>query len=91
MATVVKNSRIDVRIEDSQKNFLMYAAALSNKKLSAFVLDSALKEAEDLISDKNYFQLSGRQWKVFCSALDRPAKEIPKLKKLFKEPVIFDE
>ena len=90
MATIQKDTRIDLRIENSQKDFLVYAATLNNQKLSAFVLDSALKEAEELVASKDHFALPERQWKAFCAALDRPAREIPKLKKLFKEPNIFN-
>ncbi len=91
MAIAQKNRRIDLRIESSQKNLLVYAASLHHKKLSAFVLDSALKEAEELIADKTHFQLPQAQWKAFCAALDSPAREIPRLKKLFQEQNIFNE
>ncbi len=91
MTTTQKDTRIDLRIENTQKDFLVYAASLQNKKLSAFVVDCALKEAEELVSNKIQFALPPQQWKVFCTALDRPAREIPKLKKLFKAPNIFHE
>lgn len=91
MTTIQKDTRIDLRIENSQKDFLIYAASLRNKKLSTFVLDSALKEAEELVANKVHFPLPERQWRTFCSALDRPAREIPMLKKLFKEPSLFNE
>ena len=91
MATIQKDTRIDLRIENSQKDFLIYAASLRNMKLSAFVIDSALKEAEDLVANKIRFPLTDHQWKAFCSALDKPAREIPKLKKLFKSPDMFHE
>src|SRR5258707_70437 len=48
MSTIQKDTRIDLRIQNSQKDFLVYAASLRNQKLSAFVIDSALKEAEEL-------------------------------------------
>ena len=91
MSTIQKDTRIDLRIENSQKDFLIYAASLRNMRLSAFVLDSALKEAEELVANKINFPLNDRQWKAFSSALDKPAREIPKLKKLFKGPNIFNE
>lgn len=91
MATIQKDTRIDLRIENSQKEFLVYAASMRNVKLSTFVLDSALKEAEELVTNKVHFPLTDHQWKAFCAALDRPAREIPQLKKLFKEPNIFHE
>ena len=90
MATIQKDTRIDLRIENSKKDFLVYAAALRNKKLSAFVIDSALKEAEELVANKVQFPLTDHQWKIFSSALDRPPREIPKLKRLLKGPNVFD-
>jgi len=91
MATIQKNTRIDFRIDNKQKKFLMYVASLRQKKLSAFILESAMKEAEELMADRNNFQLPEPQWKAFCEALDSPAREIPKLKNLFKGPDIFNE
>ncbi len=91
MAIAQKNKRIDFRIENKQKRFLMYVASLRHKKLSAFLLECALKEAEELMANRNHFQLPEQQWQAFCAALDSPAREIPKLKNLFKGPNIFDE
>ena len=86
-----KDTRIDLRIESSQKDLLMYAALLCKMKLSAFVLDSAFKAAEKIIADKVYFSLPKKQWDTFCSALDKPAREISRLKQLLTKPSIFDE
>ena len=69
----------------------MYVASLRHKKLSAFILESVMKEAEESMANRNHFQLLEPQWKAFCAALDRPAREIPKLKNLFKGPDIFNE
>lgn len=91
MPITQKDTRIDLRIENSQKDFLVYAASLKNMKLSAFVLNCAIKEAEDLVANKTQFVLPEAKWKAFCAALDRPARENPKLKKLFKEADIFHE
>ena len=91
MPVIQKDTRIDLRIENSQKDFLVYAAGLKNMKLSAFVLNSAIKEAEDLVASKTQFALPEAQWKAFSAALDRPARENAKLKKLFKAADIFHE
>ena len=91
MATTQKDTRIDLRIENSQKDFLVYAAGLMKMKLSAFVLNSAIKEAETLVATQTQFALAEGQWKAFSAALDRPAREIPKLKKLFRESSPLDE
>ena len=91
MPTTQKDTRIDLRIENSQKDFLVYAASLKNMKLSAFVLTSAINEAEDLVASKTQFALPEKQWRAFIAALDRPARENSKLKKLFKTFDIFHE
>ncbi len=91
MAILQKDTRIDLRVENTQKDFLVYAASVRNMKLSAFVLDSALKEAEGVVTSKIHFSLPDKKWKIFCAALDKPAREIPKLKKLFQGPNIFHE
>ena len=89
MPVIQKDTRIDLRIENSQKDFLIYAANLKNLKLSAFVLNSAIKEAEDLVANKTQFALPEAQWKAFNTALDRPARDNAKLKKLFNAADIF--
>ena len=89
MPGIQKDTRIDLRIENSQKDFLVYAAGLKNMKLSAFVLKCAIKEAEDLAANKTQFTLGSPQWKAFSAALDRPARENLKLKKLFKTADVF--
>jgi uncharacterized protein (DUF1778 family) len=85
-----KDTRIDLRVTNSQKDFLNHAATLQNMKLSNFILDSALKEAQNFVANKTHFLVSEKQWKAFCKVLDRPAREIPELKRLFAEPDIFD-
>lgn len=89
--TIPKDDRIDLRVETDQKDFLNYAAQIRKMKLSAFVLASALKEAEEVVADKVHFLLSAKQWKAFSAALDEPAREIPKLKQLFKGHDRFKE
>ena len=86
-----KDDRLDLRIESSQKEFLRYAAHLYKMELTAFVLSSALKAAEEVIEEKVHFLLSEKQWNSFCKILDRPTREIPKLRKLFSEPNVFEE
>ncbi|MFH1504214.1 MAG: DUF1778 domain-containing protein [Candidatus Omnitrophota bacterium] len=86
-----KNTRIDLRVANSQKKLLMYAAVLGKMKLSTFVLNSARKEAERVLANKIYFFLPEKRWNAFCSALDRPAREIPRLKQLLLKPSVFDE
>ena len=89
--TIQKDNRIDLRVRTDQKDLLNYAASLHDLSLSAFVMASALKEAQKVITEKVHFSLPAKEWKIFCDRLDRPAKSISKLKKLFSTPGVFDE
>jgi len=91
MAIKQKNDRIDVRVKTSQKSYLMHAATLRDVKLSTFVLESAMKAAEEIVNQNVHFALSDKQWKAFCVALDQPAREITRLKKLFSKSKLFDD
>jgi len=86
-----KDDRIDLRVKSSQKSFLLYAAELTKMKLSSFILSSAFKTAEEVVSDTVLFSLPKKQWNSFCTALDQPARSISKLKKLFSGKNVFDE
>lgn len=92
MATISqKDNRLDLRIQKAQKNFLLYAAALCGMNLSNFVLSSAFRAAEEIVTEKTHFTLSKKQWHDFCAVLDRPARDISGLRKLFSKPSVFDE
>lgn len=86
-----KTTRIDVRAKIRQKEYLIYAASLLDMDLTSFVLSSAVKEAEKVISENIEFLLEKEQWDAFCDALDQPPRTIPKLRKLFAKKSIFKE
>jgi len=58
--------------------------------MSEFVLESALTRAEETLADRQSFALDPKQWKLFSEALDAPARDLPRLKKLFKERSVFE-
>ncbi|MEK6564624.1 MAG: DUF1778 domain-containing protein [Candidatus Omnitrophota bacterium] len=89
--TLQKNHRMDLRVKADKKELLNYAASLQNLSLSAFVLASALKEAQAVVTEKAHFSLPAKEWKSFCARLDQPAQSIPKLKKLFSQLSVFNE
>ena len=88
---VQKDNRIDLRVKADQKELLIYAASLQDLSLSGFIMTSALKEAQEVVTEKMHFSLPAKQWKSFCDRLDQPAKSISKLKQLFSKPSVFDE
>ena len=77
-----KSERVDIRITPGAKRTLQRAAAVSNKTVSEFMLDSSLSAAFDTLADRRVFQLDEAQWTAFMKALDAPPEDNPRLRRL---------
>lgn len=85
-----KSERIDIRTTQVAKRTLQQAATLSSKTVSEFMLDSALTQAAEVLADRRLFLLDDAQWTAFMAALDAPARPLPRLERLLKEPSLLD-
>jgi len=83
--------KLDLRLSKSAKETLQRAAAASRKSTSQFVLESALREAEERLAERRVFVLEGENWEAFVAALDAPPRRHPRVERLFREPSVFDE
>jgi len=81
--TKTRSERVTVRMTAAKKRTLKDAAAITNKSLPEFVLDSALSAAEEFLPERRVFYLDHESWDAFVAALDAPPKDIPGLRKLF--------
>ena len=81
-----KTSPINMRVEPAQHALLTKAAELLHKDRSAFILDVACREAENVLLDQRLFQLNQEEFEAFESALIAPVLENAKLKALLQEP-----
>lgn len=86
----LRSEKLDLRLTRKAKAALKAAAAVSNRSLSEFVLESALARADEALADRRTFGLNSTQWKAFLAALDAPLRPLPRLARLFKEPGFFD-
>jgi len=82
--TEAKSERVDIRVTPNVKRTLQQAAAVSNKTVSEFMLDSSLSAAFDTLADRRVFQLDEAQWTAFMEALDMPPEDNPRLRKLLQ-------
>ena len=57
-------------------------AAVTNKTLTEFLLDTGLNAALDTLADRRVFQLDDKRWKAFMAALAAPPRNNPRLRKL---------
>jgi uncharacterized protein (DUF1778 family) len=80
-----RTTKLDLRLSPEAKRTLNAAARASNRSVSQFVLDSALSRAEETLPD-----LNAEQWEAFMTALDAPTRDTPRLRRLLREPSIFD-
>jgi uncharacterized protein (DUF1778 family) len=63
---------IKIQISDEQQRTVEQAAKLRHMSRSAFVNESVLRAACDLLSDRTLFQLSREEFDVFEQFLENP-------------------
>lgn len=82
---------INVRIPTEQKTIIDNAAQLLGKSRTAFILELAVRHAEDILAEKTHFQLSPEQWDAFTALLDAPVQSNPALARLLNTPAPWDK
>jgi len=82
---------INLRIPPAQKAIIDLAADMAGKNRTAFILENAVRSAEELLMEKTHFQLSAEQWDAFQAALDAPVSENRALKQLLDTPAPWDD
>jgi uncharacterized protein (DUF1778 family) len=87
----LKDERIELRLTRMAKTMLQKAAAVRNKTVSEFVVDSGLTAAAETLADRQHFVLPEKKWKAFQTALDAPTtKAKPRLGKLLKSRSVLE-
>lgn len=90
MAIATRSEKLDLRLTPEAKRVLSAAAQASRRSVSDFVLESALARAEEALPDRRQFGLDAEQWQAFLTALDAPARPLPRLERLMAEPSVFE-
>jgi uncharacterized protein (DUF1778 family) len=87
----MKDQRLNIRATAEVKNLVEEAARTTHMTASAFVLQAALRSAQEVLADQTRFILPEEQWAEFSALLDRPAREIAALKQAAARPSPFSE
>lgn len=82
MSDTARSERLDLRMTPAAKQTLQRAAAVTNKTVTEFLLDSSLTAAMDALADRRVFQLDDKRWGAFMSALAKSPKDNPGLRRL---------
>jgi uncharacterized protein (DUF1778 family) len=85
-----KDETINIRVNNSMKDTLNYAATLNNLNLSAYILQIAMREAKTIIEEKKFWILKNQQWKDFCKFIYRKPRVSPKLRNFLEEESVFE-
>lgn len=83
--SAAKSQRINFRASPNEERLIRLGAQKRGEKVTRFIVESACSAAEMALADQKYFELPPAQFARFTEALDRPAKAIPALQKLFSE------
>ena len=75
---------INLRVSSKQKAIIDMAAKTLGQNRSAFILETVLRRAEDVLLNHASFQLNPTQWKEVNRLLDKPPVAPSKMQKLFK-------
>jgi uncharacterized protein (DUF1778 family) len=86
-----KATRFNIRASSIEKTLVEQAARSMHMTASQFVMQAALRSAEEVLADQTRFVLPLDKWEAFAAALDRPAREIPALKQAASKPSPFSE
>lgn len=69
-----KDKRRELRIASQDDDVIVEAAGLVGVSVSEFLIDRALKDAEELVEAHRSIQLQSDSYKRFLVSLDRPAQ-----------------
>lgn len=82
-STAMRSDRIDVRANPEVKSIIERAATLSHKSVSAYILESALRKAQEDIHETERLYLSSAERESFFDALGNPPEPNEPMKALF--------
>lgn len=83
LATDTKGS-INLRIEANTRQLIDDAAAILGKTRTEFMIDSARRQAIEVLLDQRLFVLDAERYDAFIHALDNPPAPGPKLRSLLR-------
>ena len=86
-----RTERFNIRLSDREAKLIRLGAKRRGVNVTNFILESACVRAEQEIADARSFEVSSKNWRRFCEALDRPAQLKPRLKKLFSESTVLEQ
>jgi len=76
-----RTGRLHMRVSSRQERILRAAAEVTGETLTGFVLSAATERAETVLERSERVDLGAEAFRRFVSALDRPAEDMPVLRR----------
>ncbi|MEZ5849935.1 MAG: DUF1778 domain-containing protein [Hyphomicrobiaceae bacterium] len=89
--TTTRETNIHIRAHAADRDLIDRAAKATGRTRSEFVLDTARREAEEVLREQRVFHLDATAWKTFMAELDKPPRDNPKLAALFARKAPWDK
>jgi uncharacterized protein (DUF1778 family) len=86
-----RDATIHIRAPKKTKELIEAAASSVGKSLSEFTLESARRQATDVLLDQRLFVLEPDQYEAFLRALDNPPPPGARLKALMKRRPLWQK
>ena len=86
-----RSEKLDLRLTPQAKHTLQTAADITHKSVTVFVVESALARAEEALLDRRRFLVTAQAYDEFVAMLDASPRDHPRLKRLLREPTVFDK
>jgi uncharacterized protein (DUF1778 family) len=83
---VVKDDRLQLRIDPAAKRVIEEAADAAHLSVSAFVIQAAQRQAEAIVAERETIRLAPDAAAAFADALSRPGRVNPRLADALARP-----
>jgi uncharacterized protein (DUF1778 family) len=77
----MRSARMNLRLAADADERIRRAAEASGVSTSVFVERAASAAADAVLADRREFRLSAEDWERFVAELDRPARDLPELRR----------
>lgn len=81
---VLKKQRIDLRLNEDDKNMIEEAAAMTNQSISQFMVSTASERAAEVINQHRRLILNEESWDLVMDAISNPLLPNDRLKRSAK-------
>ena len=85
-----RDTTINLRLPAQTRDLIDAAASALGKSRTEFVVDSARRQATDVLLDQRLFVLDHEKFDAFMRALENPPASGPKLKALMKRHPLWE-